>query len=189
LHRRGKRVTHDGMTRRGKPVSSPFRQALSAAAAILALALPGAAHAQDAPAPAPTPPAGLAVSGDELRAKAAAMTAGMGDAGFAWEAVLRDGDTVAAIEVWRRPGKPALHPDEAEYALVLEGSGTLLSGGTMADATQTRPGLVEGSRIEGGTTRTLAPGDVILVPAGVPHWFGVDGKLVLLGMKLPRHTR
>ena len=69
---------------------------------------------------------------------------------------------------------------------MLEGSGTLISGGTMADAEVKRPNLTEGSRIEGGETRPLGPGDVILIPAGAPHWFGITGeRLVLLGIKLP----
>jgi redox-sensitive bicupin YhaK (pirin superfamily) len=49
-----------------------------------------------------------------------------------------------------------------------------------------REGLVEGERIEGGKTRPLGPGDVLLLPAGVPHWFGITAeRLVLLGTKLP----
>lgn len=136
------------------------------------------------PATAQTAPADAA-SAAEIRAKVAAMAARMGKSTFAYEPLVKDGQTVAALEYWKAPGKPAVHPDEAEYALVIEGSGTLVSGGTMADAKESRPGLVEGSRINGGTTRRLGPGDVILVPAGVPHWFGIDGKLVLLGMKLP----
>lgn len=124
-------------------------------------------------------------SSAEIRAKVRAMSARMGKSSFAYETLVTDEGRVAALEYWKAPGKPAVHPDEAEYALVIQGAGTLVSGGTMADAKETRPGLVEGSRIDGGTTRRLAPGDVILVPAGVPHWFGIDGKLVLLGMKLP----
>lgn len=138
-----------------------------------------------APVAAQTVPADVA-SGADVRAKVAEMGATM-KGGFAYQPLVKDGETVAALEYWKAPGKPAVHPDEAEYAIVIEGAGTLVSGGTMADAKETRPGLVEGSRIEGGTTRKLAAGDVILVPAGVPHWFGIDGKLALLGMKLPRH--
>ena len=135
------------------------------------------------PAVAQTDAARLASSA-EIRAKVRAMAARMGKSSFAYEPLVSEGGRVAALEYWKAPGKPAVHPEEAEYALVIEGSGTLVSGGTMADAKETRPGLVEGSRIDGGTTRRLATGDVILVPAGVPHWFGIDGKLVLLGMKL-----
>ncbi|WP_448659079.1 cupin domain-containing protein [Sphingomonas sp. CJ99] len=109
------------------------------------------------------------------------------DQGFAWKPLLKDGEQVAAIEIWRKPGNPAVHPTEAEYGIVLEGEGELLSGGTMADAAVTNPTLVEGSRIDGGTRRDLKPGDVFLIPATVPHWFGVKGRqLVILGMKLPR---
>lgn len=124
-------------------------------------------------------------AGAEVRAQIRAMEARMGKATFAWQPLVRDGETVAALEYWKAPGKPAVHPTEAEYAIVLEGAGTLVSGGTMDDATEKRPGLVEGSRIVGGTTRRLGPGDVLLIPAGVPHWFGIDGKLVLLGTKVP----
>ena len=100
--------------------------------------------------------------------------------------LVRDGKTVAAIEIWKKPGRPAVHPAEAEYAIVLEGSGTLVSGGTLADARTSNASLVEGSRIVDGKTRKLGPGDVILIPAGVPHWFGITGeRLILLGVKLP----
>ncbi len=137
------------------------------------------------PASAQTMPADAA-SATEIRTKVAAMAARMGRSTFAYEPLVKDGETIAALEYWKAPGRPAVHPDEAEYVLVIDGAGTLVSGGTMIDPKETRPGLVEGSRINGGTTRKLAPGDVILVPAGVPHWFGINGKLVLLGMKLPK---
>lgn len=126
-------------------------------------------------------------SGTDVQAQLRTMLAEMKpDQGFMWRPLVRNGETVAAIEIWKKPGRPAVHPAEAEYAIVLEGAGTLVSGGTLADAAPRNPSLVEGSRIEGGTTRTLGPGDVILVPAGVPHWFGITGdRLVLLGIKLP----
>jgi mannose-6-phosphate isomerase-like protein (cupin superfamily) len=108
------------------------------------------------------------------------------DQGFMWRPLLRDGATVAAIEIWKMPGRPAVHPVVAEYAIVLDGAGTLVSGGTMTDPKATRTNLIEGDQIEGGATRTLGPGDVILIPAGVPHWIGITGeRLVLLGIKLP----
>lgn len=110
--------------------------------------------------------------------------------GFAWHPILRGGSAVAALEYWKAPGRPAVHPAQAEYATVVEGGGTLVMGGTLVAPHTTRADLVEGDRIEGGTTRRLAPGDVILIPAGIPHWFGITGgKLVLLGTKLDQPTR
>lgn len=112
------------------------------------------------------------------------------DQGFMWQPLVRGGDAVAALEYWKKPGKPAVHPDQAEYVIVIAGAGTMVSGGRLVDPATSNPTLIEGSRIEGGTTRELHPGDVFLVPAGTPHWFGISGdRLVLLGTKIaqPAH--
>lgn len=126
-------------------------------------------------------------SGAGVTAQVAAMAKAMKPGqGFAWQPLVRDGETVAALEYWKTPGRPAVHPDQAEYAIVIAGAGTLISGGTLDAAKPVKPDLTEGDRIIGGTTRTLKPGDVMLIPAGVPHWFGITGgRLVLLGTKLP----
>ena len=144
----------------------------------LLLAAPVAAQAAD--------PTGFATSA-QVKAQVEAMDKAMKPGqGFAWQPLVRDGDRSAAIEIWKKPGKPAVHPDQAEYAIVLAGAGTLISGGTLDVSRVVKPDLTEGDRIVGGTTRRLAPGDVILVPAGVPHWFGITGdRLVLLGTKWP----
>lgn len=147
---------------------------------LLALLLAGPAAAQAAD------PTGFATSA-EVKAQVEAMDKAMKPGqGFAWQPLVRDGDRSAAIEIWRKPGKPAVHPDQAEYAIVLAGAGTLISGGALDVSRVVKPDLTEGDRIVGGTTRRLSPGDVILVPAGVPHWFGITGdRLVLLGTKWP----
>jgi len=144
------------------------------------LLLPAAALAQTA-----GDPTGFAASA-EVQAQVEAMRQDMKpDQGFMWRPLVRGGDAVAALEYWRRPGKPAVHPDQAEYVVVIAGEGTMVSGGRLADPVTTNPTLIEGSRIEGGTTRALHPGDVFLVPAGTPHWFGIKGdRLVLLGTKI-----
>ena len=126
-------------------------------------------------------------SGADVTTQVAAMAKAMKQGqGFAWQPLVRDGETVAALEYWKTPGCPAVHPDQAEYAIGIAGAGTLISGGTLEAAKPVKPDLTEGDRIIGGTTRTLKPGDVMLIPAGVPHWFGITGgRLVLLGTKLP----
>jgi len=151
--------------------------------AVLALlALASSASAQTASGASDS----FAGAGD-VRAEVAAMAAAMKPGqGFAWHPLLRDGERVAALEYWKKPGRPAVHPDQAEYATVIAGAGTLVMGGKLDQPVVVKPDLTEGNRIIGGTTRTLGPGDVFLVPAGVPHWFGITGDhLVLLGMKLP----
>ncbi|WP_345165365.1 cupin domain-containing protein [Sphingomonas daechungensis] len=120
----------------------------------------------------------------QVEAMRTSMTA---DQGFMWKPLVRNGEVVAALEYWRKPAKPAVHPDQAEYFTVVAGSGTMISGGRLVDPVTTNPTLLEGSEIEGGETRALKPGDVVLIPAGTPHWFGITGeRLVLLGTKIPQ---
>ena len=128
-------------------------------------------------------PTSFAASAD-VRARIVALEKTMKPGqGFAMAPLVQADGTSVSLEYWKAPGKPAVHPDEAEYATVMAGSGTLVSGGTLVAPKLRFPGLVEGDRIEGGTTRKLAVGDVFLIPAGTPHWFGIDGKLVMLGTK------
>ena len=153
-----------------------MRPLLAAAVALAATSSLPAQTAGD-----PTSFAGSA----EVRARIVALEKTMKPGqGFAMAPLVQADGTSASLEYWKAPGKPAVHPDEAEYATVMAGSGTLVSGGTLVAPKLRFPGLVEGDRIEGGTTRKLAVGDVFLIPAGTPHWFGTDGKLVMLGTKI-----
>jgi mannose-6-phosphate isomerase-like protein (cupin superfamily) len=135
-------------------------------------------------------PTGFASAAD-VKAQVIAMRRAMEPGqGFMWKPLVRGGDAVAALEYWRKPGKPAVHPDQAEYVVVIAGNGTMVSGGRLVDPVTTNPTLIEGSRIDGGTTRRLRPGDVFLIPAGTPHWFGITGdRLVLLGTKIAQLAR
>lgn len=68
-------------------------------------------------------------------------------------------------------GQAEVHTRDTDIIYVLEGSVTFVTGGTVIDATSTGPDETRGTRIEGGTLRALNKGDVVVVPAGVPHWF------------------
>jgi mannose-6-phosphate isomerase-like protein (cupin superfamily) len=163
------------------------KRAAVALALALALALPAGPSALRAQAADPTAFASAADVRAAVRSMLRDMKPGQT---FSWRPLVRGGSAVAALEIWKKPGKPAVHPSEAEYGIVVEGAGTMISGGTLVDAHETNANLVEGSRIEGGASRTLHEGDVFLVPAGTPHWFGITGdRLVLLGTKLPQAVR
>src|SRR4051812_23116611 len=109
---------------------------------VAALLLPGAALAQ-----AGADPTGYA-SAPDVQAQVEAMRQAMKPGqGFLWRPLVRGGDAVAALEYWTRPGKPAVHPDQAEYVIVVAGEGTMVSGGRLIDPVTTNPTLVEGSRI------------------------------------------
>jgi mannose-6-phosphate isomerase-like protein (cupin superfamily) len=80
----------------------------------------------------------------------------------------------------------SVHEREAEMFYVVEGSGTLVTGGKLHEERRTNPENLSGSGIDGGMRRRVAKGDYIMVPAGTPHWFGeIDGALVLMSIHLP----
>jgi quercetin dioxygenase-like cupin family protein len=69
--------------------------------------------------------------------------------------------------------RPAVevHTKEADLFYVIDGSATQILGGTVVGGKDTGPGQIRGSKIDGGETYHLSKGDVMWVPAGVPHWF------------------
>ncbi|MGH7598593.1 MAG: bifunctional GlcG/HbpS family heme-binding protein/cupin domain-containing protein [bacterium] len=69
------------------------------------------------------------------------------------------------------PGKAEVHDHETDIIYVLEGTATFVTGGKVVDGQITAPGEIRGAGIEGGETRKLVKGDVVVVPQGVPHWF------------------
>jgi glc operon protein GlcG len=69
------------------------------------------------------------------------------------------------------PGKVEVHEQDTDLIYVLDGSATFVTGGTLRDGQAIAPGEIRGTQLDGGTTRTLVKGDVIVVPNGTPHWF------------------
>lgn len=83
------------------------------------------------------------------------------------------------------PGEVEVHAREADVMYVQEGGATLVTGGSVIDPQQAEKGEIRGARIEGGETRELAKGDVIIIPPGVPHWFKeIQGPLLYYVVKV-----
>lgn len=81
----------------------------------------------------------------------------------------------------------AVHEREAEMFYVIEGSATMVTGGKLVNETRPNPDNLSGTAIEGGTPRTIAKGDFIIVPENTPHWFSaINGVLVLMSFHVPR---
>ncbi len=68
-------------------------------------------------------------------------------------------------------GLAEVHDKDTDIIYVLEGTATFITGGAVVDGKATAQDEVRGASIEGGDTRKLAKGDVIIVPNGTPHWF------------------
>ena len=94
-------------------------------------------------------------------------------ASFAKGGVLFDRGTNYMIHTSRRiaPGMVEVHERDTDLIYVIDGSAEFVTGGTMVGGKTIAPGEVRGTDVTGGETRTLAKGDVIIVPNGVPHWF------------------
>jgi len=95
-------------------------------------------------------------------------------ASFAKGSVLLDGtNRNYMVHTSRRekPGMAEVHTLDTDIIYVMEGTATFVTGGASVDSKEIAPGEFRGLRIDGGETRTLQKGDVIIVPNGVPHWF------------------
>jgi len=69
------------------------------------------------------------------------------------------------------PGMVEVHEQDCDLIYVIKGSATLITGGTLLDGKSVAENEMRGTLLSGGTPQTLAAGDVIVVPAGTPHWF------------------
>jgi mannose-6-phosphate isomerase-like protein (cupin superfamily) len=81
----------------------------------------------------------------------------------------------------------------SEIYYILEGGGTLVTGGTMPGAKPLKPGdkvNLQSARIEGGVVRHVGKGDVVIIPGATPHqWSGQDGDLKYLIFRTDTESR
>ena len=69
------------------------------------------------------------------------------------------------------PGQVEVHEKETDILYVMDGEATFVTGGTMVGGKMSKAGQWLGTDITGGQTHHLVKGDVITIPAGMPHWF------------------
>jgi mannose-6-phosphate isomerase-like protein (cupin superfamily) len=83
----------------------------------------------------------------------------------------------------------SVHEREAEMFYVVDGSGTLVTGGKLREEKRTNAENLTGTGIDGGMSRKLTKGDWVMVPEKTAHWFTqIDGTLVLMSIHLPHAT-
>jgi uncharacterized protein GlcG (DUF336 family)/mannose-6-phosphate isomerase-like protein (cupin superfamily) len=76
------------------------------------------------------------------------------------------------------PGMAEVHELDADIIYVLDGFATFVTGGTVEGGKTTAPNEIRGASIRNGDVRRISKGDVLIVPAGTPHWFkDVSGPL------------
>jgi mannose-6-phosphate isomerase-like protein (cupin superfamily) len=84
-----------------------------------------------------------------------------------------------------RSGGAELHKDYADIDVILDGTCTLIVGGTIPDAKTTAPGEVRGTSVQGGKSSTLHKGDIVHIPSNTPHQMLLpsDGSLTYFVIK------
>jgi glc operon protein GlcG len=108
---------------------------------------------------------------------------------FAKGAVLEDGSNGENYMVHasrrEKPGMSEVHELDTDIIYVLGGTATFVTGGTSVEPKMVAPNEFRGTRVEGGETRQLQKGDVVIVPKGTPHWFKkVDGAFLYYVVKV-----
>jgi quercetin dioxygenase-like cupin family protein len=106
---------------------------------------------------------------------------------MAAEHILSLAPYVTNLEYRPVEGAVAVHEKEAELVYVIDGSGTLTTGGKVVGEKRTNDANLSGTSIDGGSAQTINKGDFAIIPEGTPHQFKpASGALVLMTMHVPR---
>ena len=139
------------------------------------------------PVPAADPPGFALWKAGDLKGHDAALSTHVGEDHSSRE-TLADYKSHRFRMLYRdADGNPEQHNAIIDVVLVQSGEGTLVVGGTMVGARTTGPGELVGTRLDGGERHALGAGDIVHIPAGIPHSFLVPtGKhLTYVLLKIP----
>jgi mannose-6-phosphate isomerase-like protein (cupin superfamily) len=71
-----------------------------------------------------------------------------------------------------------------EVHYIIDGAATVVTGGTLVRTPGTDANARAASTIENGVARHVAKGDVVVIPAGTPHWYkDVEGSVTYLEVR------
>jgi mannose-6-phosphate isomerase-like protein (cupin superfamily) len=79
------------------------------------------------------------------------------------------GSSNVAISHREARGIPEIHDHMDDYFIVQSGEATLIIGGEVVNARTIEPHETRGEAITGGETRKLTAGDIVHIPARLPH--------------------
>ena len=130
--------------------------------------------------------AGLVLAASGSGARVTYIPAADVSAGFAKGAVLLNNGSYQ-VHASRRemPGEVEIHVKDTDIIYMLEGSTTFVTGGEIVGARTTAPDEIRGASVNGGESRVLTKGDVMVVPSGTPHWFkNVSGPVLYYVVKV-----
>jgi len=149
-----------------------------AAMALMAGLVAGAASAT--PADHYTP-ADLAKIAEGLKAKATS--------GNASDILARYPNHFTMLAYRNSDGNAEIHTQNADVFIIERGKATLITEGSVPDAKETGPGELRGAAVIGGKPVALTAGDIVHIPAGVPHQMlvGKGDEVVYFVVKIKEH--
>lgn len=146
-----------------------------AIAAIAALALGALASAMPGDKSTVIPAA-------DLQAEFARLVPQAKSTGSSGTTLASTGNLALKLSVRTSSGGAEIHAHYDDLMIVEQGSATLITGGAVVAGSTSADGETHGSGIEGGLSRTLAVGDVVIVPAGQPHQLLIPPGVVYAAM-------
>lgn len=115
-------------------------------------------------------PAGVVVwSAAELKAHGPRLAPKMNERKVASERLASFGNHLVMVAHREADGEAEVHETQADFFVVQSGAATLVVGGALAESRTTAPGELRGPSIKGGERKPLAVGDIVHIPAKVPH--------------------
>jgi mannose-6-phosphate isomerase-like protein (cupin superfamily) len=105
----------------------------------------------------------------DITAKGTALAQKLDAQKVANETIATDGNGTFMVAHREGSGLAEWHEKQADVMFISAGQVTMVYGGTIVDAKTTAPGEMRGASIQGGTEARLGPGDVLHIPAKVPH--------------------
>ena len=108
-------------------------------------------------------------SADQIKSELTQLAPKAVEKGSSGSVLASTGNLALKTSVRTTSGGAEIHAHYDDLMIVEQGSATLITGGTIANAKTNGDGETTGPSIDGGASRDLKPGDVVIVSAGVPH--------------------
>ena len=105
----------------------------------------------------------------ELNDRGATLAKKLDAQKVASEVVATEGNRTFMVAHRQGSGLAEIHDTQADIMVISKGEITMVYGGTIVDGKTTGPGETRGAAIKGGTEVKLGPGDILHIPAKVPH--------------------
>jgi mannose-6-phosphate isomerase-like protein (cupin superfamily) len=115
-------------------------------------------------------PEGFALwKGSMVRNAGKDLSGKVDDQKFAWQSLGTYDNHLTGISFRAADGGAELHETQTDILIVEAGEATLTVGGKMVAPKTVKPHEVRGTSIDGGEIKKLVPGDIMHIPANVPH--------------------